>query len=285
MRIALLLSFLALALPSLAAGPGTASGTLTVNGKAVKLTHAYAARKKDPFDKTKQVTYVLLADQEVPLAAVHDMGEMMMYDDKHHLNSIEVTFTDDDRQVISVGINSPNLTGMGHFSGVGKQKLELKAIDASHAAGRLYLEKPDDFFKNTYIYDVAFDAPFSAAPKEPGAETLKGTQLAPGGGEPGKAYLAYTKVLAAGDLKALRKALAAERAKSLDDPDFKEMFPLIQAMQAKNIKVTGGAVDGNTATLLATGKEGDATSNGTIEMVKEGGAWKVAKESWKTKSE
>ena len=147
---------------------------------------------------------------------------------------------------------------------------------------RLHLRKSHP---GSNIYDVKFDAPFSAAPKEPGPEALKGTQLPPGGGDPGKAYIAFTKVLAAGDLKALRKALAADRAKSLDDPDFKEMFPLIQAMQAKNIKVTGGAVDGDTATLMATGKDGEATSHGTIAMVREGGAWKVSKESWKTKSE
>ena len=147
------------------------------------------------------------------------------------------------------------------------------------------IEKPDEFFKNTYIYDVKFDAPFSATPKAAGPEALKGTQLPPGGGDPGKAYMAYTKVLAAGDLKALRRALAADRANSLDDPDFKKMFPMIQAMQAKNIKVTGGAVDGATATLLAAGKDGDATSHGTIAMVREGGAWKVSKESWKTTSE
>jgi hypothetical protein len=281
MRFAFLLSLL-IAVPATA---GTASGTLTINGKTAKLTHAYAARKADPFDKTKQVSYVLLADQEVPLAAVHDMGEMMMYDNAHHLNALELTVTDTDKQVISVSITSPNLTGMGHFSGVGKQKLDLTSIDATHVAGRIYLEKPDDFFKNTYIYDVKFDAPFSAAPKEPGAEALKGTQLPAGGGDPGKAYMAYTKVLAAGDMKALRNALAADRAKSLDDPDFKAMFPMIQAMQAKNIKVTGGAVDGDTATLLATGKDGDSPSNATITMVREGGAWKVSKESWKTKSE
>jgi hypothetical protein len=282
MRTALLLSLL-IAVPAGAAG--TASGTLTINGKTAKMTHAYAARRPDPFDKSKQATYIILADQEVPIAALFDMGEMMMYDDKHHLNAIEITVTDENKQVISVGINSPNLTGMGHFSGVGKQKLDLTAMDAKHVAGRFYLEKPDDFFKNTYIYDVKFNAPFSAAPKEAGPEALKGTQLPPGGGDPGKAYMAYTKVLAAGDLKALRKALAADRAKSLDDPDFKKMFPMIQAMQAKNIKVTGGAVDGDTATLLATGKDGDATSHGTITMVREGGAWKMSKESWKTKSE
>src|ERR1043165_4618587 len=191
MRVALLLSFLVVS-PVF----GAASGNLTINGKSVKLTHAYAARKADPFDKTKQVTYVLLADQEVPPAAVHDMGEMMMYDNEHHLSSIEITFTDDDRQVISIGVNSPNLTGVGSFSGVGAQKLDVTAMDAKHVAGRIYLEKPDEFFKNTYIYDVKFDAPFSAAPKEADAASLKGTQLPAGGGDPGKAYMAYTKVLA-----------------------------------------------------------------------------------------
>jgi len=63
------------------------------------------------------------------------------------------------------------------------------------------------------------------------------------------------------------------------------MFPLIKAMQPTGVKVTGGAIDGTTATLLATGKDGDQTSNGTITMIKEGGAWKVEKEDWKTRSE
>ncbi len=77
MRTALLLSLL-IAVPAGAAG--TASGTLTINGKTAKLTHAYAARRPDPFDKSKQATYIILADQEVPVAALFDMGELMMYD-------------------------------------------------------------------------------------------------------------------------------------------------------------------------------------------------------------
>jgi hypothetical protein len=271
-------------MPALALAPGAASGTLTINGKSVKLTHAYAAKKKDPFDKTKQVTYILLSDQEVPAAAVHDTAEMMMLDNPTHLNYLEITF-DKDKQVISTGVNSPLLQKMSHISGVGRQKLDLTANDAAHVAGRFYLEKQEDFFDNKYIYDVKFDAPFIAAPKAPAPEALKGTKLGPGGGEPGKAYMAYTKVLAAGDLKALRKALAAEHAKDMDDPDFKKMFPMIQAMQAKNIKVTGGAVDGDTATLLTEGKDGDQKTTGRITMVREGGAWKLAKESWTTKSE
>src|SRR6266498_5289520 len=79
------------------------------------------------------------------------------------------------------------------------------------------IEKPDEFFKNTYIYDVKFDAPFSATPKAAGPEALKGTQLPPGGGDPGKAYMAYTKVLAAGDLKALRPRQQPRRSRLQED--------------------------------------------------------------------
>ena len=38
-------------------------------------------------------------------------------------------------------------------------------------------------------------------------------------------------------------------------------------------------------TVATPGKDGDQVSNGTITMVKEGGAWKVEKEEWKTRSE
>ncbi len=98
--------------------------------------------------------------------------------------------------------------------------------------------------------------------------------------------MAYLKLMAGGDMKAFLGAVAEARAKDASaDPDFKKMFPLIQAMQPKGVKVTGGAIDGNNATLLATGKDDNQVSNGTITMVKEKGAWKVAKEEWKSKSE
>jgi hypothetical protein len=278
-RLAMLLC-LFYALPTLA----TSTGKLTVNGKTANLTHAYAAKRKDPFDKSKTVTYLVFADQEVPAAALFDMGDMMMWADKAHPQILTVT-VDADGQVISTSVESPNLVKMGQISGVGKQQLELTANDAKHVVGRFYLPKEEEFFDNHYSYDVRFDAPYVDAPKEPGVESLKGAKLPAGGGEPGKAYLAYTKTIAAGDVKALKKAVASEHAKDFDDPDFAKMFPLVQAMQAKNIKVTGGAVDGDKATLIVTGKDGDATSNGTVEMVREGGAWKVSKESWKTKSD
>ena len=113
--------------------------------------------------------------------------------------------------------------------------------------------------------------------------TEKPTTLPEDGGEPGKAYMAYTKAFASGDIPALKKMVAAERAKQLDDPQMKEMLPMMQALQPKDIKITGGTMTSKEATLNAEGKaEGAAEKQtGTIHMILEDKMWKVEKESWK----
>ena len=122
-----------------------------------------------------------------------------------------------------------------------------------------------------------------SSPSAPAASGANGTPLPAGGGDPGKAYLAYQKALMSGNLAALRKSVGADQAKQMDDPDFPKMLKVVQAMQPKNIRITGGSLAGTTATLNATGKEGDSTSTGTITMMLDGGMWKVTKESWETK--
>ena len=123
-------------------------------------------------------------------------------------------------------------------------------------------------------------APATAADEKPAA----GTALPADGGEPGKAYTAYCKAITGGDKVALRKLVSAERAKSMDDPEFAKMFPMIQSMMAKDIKITGGTMTATTATLNAEGKDpmGGGVSKGTIEMVLEDKQWKVKQDSWKS---
>lgn len=116
------------------------------------------------------------------------------------------------------------------------------------------------------------------------ADTAKSTSLPAGGGEPGKAYMDYCKAIEKGDMVALRKLVSAERAKQMDSADFKKMFPMIQAMMAKDIKITGGSMTATDATLNATGKDsmGGGESTGTISMVLEDKQWKVKEDSWKS---
>jgi len=283
LRSVLALVLVEFSLPALAAD-GKVNGSLTANGKTFALKHAYAQMRKDPFDKTKQVLQVIVTDQELSPAAASDDIEFMQAQDKQQLSGFTATI-DADKQIISGTVFSPAFKKMKQFSGVGVQKLDLTSMTATRVAGTVGMEKPDNFFDEKYQYTATFDLPIEKPYVEP-PPVLKGKPLPPGGGEPGKAYNAYLKLMAGGDMKAFLGGVTAARAKEASsDPDFKKLFPLLQAMQPKDVKITSGAIDGNNATLLATGKDDDQVSHGKITMVKEAGAWKVEKEEWKTRSE
>jgi hypothetical protein len=55
-------------------------------------------------------------------------------------------------------------------------------------------------------------------------------------------------------------------------------------MMPKDIKVTGGTIDGGKAYLVLTAKQPDdgSKTSGKCDMVLEDGAWRVEKESWTT---
>lgn len=114
----------------------------------------------------------------------------------------------------------------------------------------------------------------------------KGTPLPAGGGEPGKAYMDYCKAITSGDMAALKKLVTADQVQSMDDPMFAKMFPMMQSMHAKDIKITGGTISGTGATLNADGKDGatGGPSKGTITMALEGKQWKVKEDSWKSEA-
>jgi hypothetical protein len=116
------------------------------------------------------------------------------------------------------------------------------------------------------------------------AEDEKPTALPADGGEPGKAYMDYCKAMKDGKMDVLRKLVAAERAKEMDDPDFSKMFPMIQSMMAKDIKITGGTMTSKEANLTAEGKDSmsGGVTKGEIHMILEEKQWKVEKDSWKS---
>ena len=279
-------SFLALMIAgavTIAAVAGDApkvNGSITANGKTSTLKYAYAMPKEDPFDKKKKATYLLVTDQEVPAAALADEFEFMRWYDKANLKGFEVLINDEKRAV-SGRIFDPALKHSG-FSSVGTQEINLTAMTPQRLAGKISIPQ-GEFFGDKYQYSATFDVPVVAV-KAPEPPPLKGKPLPAGGGDPAKAYFVFDKAVSKGDMAAVKNGVSAEQRKSMDDPDFKKMFPLMQAMRAKNVKITGGSIDGDTATLLATGKDDGGTTNGTITMVKEGGAWKVQREEWKSGS-
>jgi hypothetical protein len=263
---------------------GTANGTMTVGGKKTTLKYAVARNTPNHLEEGKTDIAVLLSNVPVTVEQFADIGEMMKLSDSGNLTGVEVEITPD-KKIISGQLYSPEFHLQGNsFSAVGMHDFKPTTFTKTALAGKLSTSHDSDFNKVSFSYSATFNAAVQA-PKAAAAPKLKGTPLPAGGGDIGKAYLAFTRSTAAGDMNAVRNGVSAERAAQMNTPDFKEMFPLIQAMEPKDIKVTGGAVDGDTATLIATGTTDGDKANGTISMVREGGKWKVAKESWSSKHE
>ena len=274
-RMTLALGVLFLSATSIVAAD-SATGTFTVNGTKFNLRNAYATWKPNPFDKKKNDVFIIITDKELPAGVLFDEFALMSLTDQGISGvSVEV---DDEKRVNSGTLFSPAFKKMHQFSSTGKQKLDTKTWTKDRIAGTVSMPA-DDFFGEKYEYSASFDAAIQTKPPEKPV-VLTGKPLPAGGGEPAKAWEAYRKAITAGDIKAIRKSVTSDMVKATDDPDFKKMLGVIQAMQPKHVKVRRGAVDGDKATLLVDDLD-EKNSKGTITLLREGGQWKLQKEEWK----
>lgn len=275
--IRLLVPCLALA-SSLACAAG--SGTFYNEGKAIALKGAYAYRMADPFDKSKQITRVVFADKAIDAGALKDANDRDSAIDEQLRGATRVDLNlEADGSVQNVNLSMDGYSGSQ--SGSGWYTLSIKHNDDKRVEGHFQSNDEADKKSGRY-YDLTF------ALDLPGAPDL-GAALPAGGGDAGKAYLTYLAALKKGDIDALAKMMVKARADELlahrNDKDFKMMFGFIQGQALREPKYVKGNSKGDTATLEYTGKDGDKNDvTSDVSMVREGGAWKLAKESSTTHS-
>ena len=263
--------------------PGTAVGKMTVGGKTTELHYALARTTKNPFHDKQTDFVVLITNLKVTPEQWADFSTMFDLAGSGRLTGVELEIAKDN-QIISGQIYSPLFKLQGNsFSATGMHEFQPESVKGGDISGKVMTSHESSFNNVSFSYNATFHA-MTSVPKPEPAVQLKGAALPAGGGDPGKAYAAYLKTVSSGNMAALKKAVTSDRAKQMDDPDFKKMFPLIQAMQPKKIVITGGAIDGDSATLTATGDQDGTPATGSIDMKREGGVWKVEHESWKSKS-
>ncbi|MBL8111761.1 MAG: DUF4878 domain-containing protein, partial [Acidobacteria bacterium] len=258
--------------PDAGLAAGQAKGTFTMNGKATPLTHAYAIAEPGAFDKKKEDIRVILSNRELTKTNVEEWSDRMRLVDEG-LECVEIVFNAEGN-IISGEFRHKAKS----FSSTGRHVFDKSVLNAQMVAGRLSAPE-DEFFGTTYAYDAAFKA--NVIRKEKPKPVSPAAAAAATKSAPGVAYLAYVKALRAGDIPSLTKLVAKERAEMMKAPEFKEQLGLVQALMPKDIKIVDGKEEGATATLTLVGKEDASTSRGTATLVKEDGAWKVQKESWK----
>ena len=132
------------------------------------------------------------------------------------------------------------------------------------------LAEPDDFFGETYDFDLVFDAAVAPPPGKP---------LPADGGEPGKAYRAWTAAVAKGDLPVLRTLVGGDyngwRIKSDDQDDVKAALKDLRDGTPVEAKVLSGRIDGDNAVLWVEGKDrDDILRRGRVLLQRDGGGWR-----------
>lgn len=122
----------------------------------------------------------------------------------------------------------------------------------------------------------------AAAPAKAAGDAAKSEQA--------KVWAAWVKAVKSGDIAAWKKLVPAEAAQQIEaqakemNKTPKDVLDFLGAMSPEQSTVTDLKVDGTKATLSVTGKtKGEPPSYGKVEMIQEGGAWKVGKQSWSDK--
>jgi hypothetical protein len=233
-------SVVALLLPSTVhAQDGTASGQLTVNAVIVPLTHVYASAQPGFFDKKSEDVHVLLSDVPLSKAALADVFELMKLAREDRAHIIEVVI-DASGSPISGAIYAKAFDGM--ISATGMHTFTSERFEHARIAGRLAVPEPHTFNGVTWRYDATFAA---TIPRPPTAEEVAAALASP----PAKAAAAYvTAAIKRGDMP------KDTQVASLDK----------QADGSMHVSVEG--------------HEKGIVIGYTLQVVQEGGVWKVAKQ-------
>ncbi len=275
--LAVFAALVCLAAPAARAADGKAEGTITVNGKATKLSHAYARAVPGFFDKKKDDVEVILSDIPLEGKALTDQFERMHMAEAGKLHAFEITI-DADGKPISTAFRDSGFKKASPSGLSSEDVFTKKTFDGKTVEGRYKSAKQHEFFGETYSFDVSFKADITHAAKvvRPTAAETAAAAKSP----QAAVYAEFLKAVQKEDLGALKKLFTKEQAKHLDDPDAKKMVGMVKMMSATDVKVLKVVEKGDTADLTVTGKQDGSVANGVVHMAKEGGAWKVVQEEW-----
>jgi hypothetical protein len=249
---------------------GTVTGTVTLNGTSVPLTHVYASAQPGFFDKKAEDVHVLLSD--VPLAddTRADTFAMIHLARDGKARIVEVVI-DASGAPIGGSIFARDFDGM--VSVTGMHKFTRDRLERSTIAGRFAMDGPHEFMGVKFQYEARFSAPI---PRPPTVEELGAALQSP----PARAAAAYVAAVRRGDLGAFLTTLAEPLAASYRTSDGAARLREQAADMPADTRVT--AVTPQTDASVLVEVEGHRAADRmvighTLRMVLENGAWKVGK--------
>jgi hypothetical protein len=268
----LLVPFLALPV-----GAGEASGQFKVEGrKPITPKHASAYETRSMRDARKKVVEVVLSATPLDIARVANSP------DPHAVAINEDSLKDDNYVLLwveadgSVTMNATYSDSMSQFIESTKDRLkaEFTTNTADKVEGRIFTPKGGKTMDGDKLeVDLKFSTVVSRRPP--------GTKLAAGGGEVGAGFKKLTTAVEKKDWAGIKGAMTAEQMGFLEEDylspeeNLKSTLDILKAwLPKKGIKITGGEMRGDKATLEVEGEifEGKKALY-LIEMEKSDGKW------------
>lgn len=275
---------------SSAAGPqpsgGTASGTLTINGKGIPLKYAYAMAQPNTFDPEKNDIAVLLMEKPLPESALNgiaDLREAVRNQQGYAYFKINSA-----GKPIYELVDHPSTRegkyGQIQMSGFTHAGFVPRKMGPDRVEGTFATSNPEDFMSYKYEIKAEFSAPLlKATLPEPLPDAKTGKALPVGGGEPGKAYKAHRKAIKDRDVAALRRTAPASQSRGMSDSDLENMMDFMATISPASLTITRGYVKGDRAVLYVEGVHEGEKRYGTVELAAEAKMWYVVEENWSDK--
>jgi len=263
---------LILSLPSLAAAESTGSGYFRMADNKQEYKHAVALSRESNSEPGKREVNIYLTTHPVdPTKAIGGFDlDSGITDQLREVNGgmtrVSVN-ADGSEGGIWFWVSEPSDT----FNTSGYGKFTLTTNTPTRIEGSHVLAEPEDFFDKSYQFDLKFAVDVTSA-------DFSGDPLPAGGGEAGKAYLAYVEAVKKGDAEYLRSQLGemAEWMMPKDNEESTKSY--IEGLRfgvPVSAKVGGGWSQGERAILKVEGKDSDGnTQRGVVLMVKDGERWK-----------
>jgi|SRR5690348_1422297 len=251
---------------ALAADPApAASGPFKSHGLSMHVKSALAFRGTSVLDKS-DVIIVAITSAEM------DTDGLDAYVDRRR--AIDRRVKDDDTGVVYLefrpngtyrGLNYYFARGNGCGYCAGGATSTVKLVNG-RLAGSL---KSSDA---SISFDVVLNVPISSDDH--------GTPLPADGGAPGKAYFGYRAALVKRDIKALPPFLSDELRQTLSEAVKEGKGPaymnyLAKEHPSKSVQITKGFSKDNRAVLLISGESPTSKLTGEVQLLNQGGGWRV----------
>jgi hypothetical protein len=247
---------------------GTASGSVTLNGRTTRLVYAYASAAPGMFDKTSEDTRILLSDVPLLDATRADVFELMALGRTGRATIVEVVI-DRTGAIISGAFHAAEFKGM--ISATGMHVFTRGELTRTAVSGRLATTPgAHEFMGVRFAYEATFSAPIPRALTDAEREASFRSP-------PALAASAHLAAITAGDLTAFQATLSRDAAAGYRGADGGTRFAQLRADFPPDSRVVEliPQIDG-TVLAKTEGHQGGLVIGNTIRLVLESGLWKAA---------